>query len=167
MGRPLLIGEEADRQLQEYVRYLRDCGSPVNTSVVIATAEGILTSIDANVLASNGGGISLSKDWAKSLLIRMGMVKRRVSSKAKVNVEKFDGLKEGFFLDIKNIVTFDDIPPELIVNWDQTGINYVPVGSWTMEVEGARRVEIVGKDDKRQLTAVFGGSMLVIFFQSN
>ena len=49
--------------------------SPVNTSVVIATAEGILTSIDANVLASNGGGISLSKDWAKSLLIQMGMVK--------------------------------------------------------------------------------------------
>ena len=28
-----------------------------------------------------------------------------------------------------------------------------------MEVEGARRVEIAGKDDKRQLTAVFGGSM--------
>ena len=100
-----------------------------NTSVVIATAEGILTSINAIVLASNGGGILLSKDWAKSLLIRMGMVKRQVSSKAKVNVEKFDGLKEGFFLDIKNIITLDDIPPELIVNWDQTGINYVPVGS--------------------------------------
>ena len=69
MGRTLLIREEADRQLQEYVCYLRDCGSPVNTSVVITTAEGILTSIDANILASNGGGISLSKDWAKSLLI--------------------------------------------------------------------------------------------------
>ena len=69
MGWPLLIGEEADQQLQEYVCYLRDCGSPVNTSVVITTAEGILTSIDANVPASNGGGISLSKDWTKSFLI--------------------------------------------------------------------------------------------------
>ena len=88
----------------------------------------------------------------------MGMVKRQINSKAKVNIEKFDGLKEGFF--IMNIVTFDDIPPELIVNWDQTGINYIPVGSWTMEVEGARRVEIAGKDDKHQLTAVFGGSMV-------
>ena len=29
-----------------------------------------------------------------------------------------------------------------------------------MEVEGARRVEIADKDDKRQLTAVFGGSMV-------
>jgi len=65
MGRPLLIGEEADRQLQESACYFRDCESPVNASVVIATAESILTSIDANVFASNGGGISLSKDWAK------------------------------------------------------------------------------------------------------
>ena len=55
--------EEAYQQLQEYVYYFRDCGSPVIISVVITTAEGILTSVDANVIASNGGGISLSKDW--------------------------------------------------------------------------------------------------------
>ena len=42
----------------------------------------------------------------------------------------------------------DEIPLALIINWDQTGINYVPVGSWTMEVEGTKRVEIIGKDDK-------------------
>ena len=28
-----------------------------------------------------------------------------------------------------------------------------------MEAEGTKRVEVVGKDDKRQLTAVLGGSM--------
>ena len=64
----------------------------------------------------------LTKDWAKSLL---GMVKRRVSSKAKVDV-KFEALKQGFLLDIKNIVSLEEIPPDLIINWDQTGINYVP-----------------------------------------
>ena len=53
----------------------------------------------------------------------------------------------------------DEIPLDLIINWDQTGINYVPVSSWTMEVEGSKRLELVGKDDKRQITAVFGGSM--------
>ena len=45
------------------------------------------------------------------------------------------------------------------MNLDQTGIKYIPVGSWTMEVEGARKVEIAGKDDKCQLKAVFGRSM--------
>ena len=155
MGRPLLIGEEAYRQLQEYAHYLCATGSAVNTTVVIASAEEILLSIDANILKR----VKLTKDWAKSLLFRMGMVKRRVSSKAKVDVEKFEALKQGILLDIKLIVSLEEIPPDLIINWDQTGINYVPVGSWTMEKEGAQRVKLAGKDDKRQLTAVFGGSM--------
>lgn len=53
----------------------------------------------------------------------------------------------------------DEVPPELIINFDQTGINYVPVSSWTMEEAGKKRVEIIGKDDKRQITVVFGASL--------
>ena len=56
-------------------------------------------------------------------------------------------------------ICLDEIPPELIINWDQTAIQYVPVG-WTMESEVAKRVEISRKDDKRQITAVFAGSMV-------
>lgn len=125
----------------------------MDTSVVIATGEGVLESIDANLLKT----LTLTKGWAKSLLMHMGMVKRKVSSKAKVDVERFDIVKQAFLMDIKNIVCLDEIPPELIINWDQTAIQYVPVGSWTMEY--AKKVEIAGKDDKRQITAVFAGSM--------
>ena len=53
----------------------------------------------------------------------------------------------------------DEIPIELIFNWDQTGVNYVPVSAWTMKKEGSKRVEIVRADDKRQITAVFTVSM--------
>ena len=53
----------------------------------------------------------------------------------------------------------DEVPTQLIINWDQTGINYVPVANWTMEQVGSNRIEIIGKDDKRQLTAVFECSM--------
>ena len=55
----------------------------------------------------------------------------------------------------------DKILPQLITN---SGINYVPVSSWTMEAPGTKRVEIIGKDDKQQLTAVLGCSMLGDFF---
>ena len=41
MGRPLLIGEQADRQVQEYISFRRATGSAVNTVVVISAAEGI------------------------------------------------------------------------------------------------------------------------------
>ena len=53
----------------------------------------------------------------------------------------------------------DEIPPEMVINLDQTGINYVPVSSWTMQEAGSKQVEIVGKDDKQQITAVFGCNM--------
>jgi len=66
-------------------------------------------------------------------------------------------------LDIKNVVELDEIPPQLKLNWNQTAIHYVPVGSWTMELEGAKRVDIAGKDDKHQITAVFLGLWPEIF----
>ena len=136
MGRPLLIGEEADGQVREYVQFLRQRGSAVDTSVVITTGEGVLESIDANLLKT----LTLTKGWSKSLLTRMDMVKRKVSSKAKVDVKRFDIVKQAFLLDIKNVVCLDEIPPELIINRDQTAIQYVPVGSWTMESEGAKSI---------------------------
>ena len=55
----------------------------------------------------------------------------------------------------------DGIPAELIVNWDQISINYIPVASWTMKSEDAKKVEIVAEDDKCQITAlaVLAGSL--------
>ena len=89
----------------------------------------------------------------------MGFVKRKASTKAKMSITNFKEVKTQFLIDIKAVVKFEEIPFDLIINWDQTGINYVPVGSWTMEKEGSKRVEIVGIDDKRQITAVFAGSL--------
>ena len=100
----------------------------------------------------------LTKNWAKSILHRMGFVKRRGNTKAKVAVEHFEALKSQFLFDIKATVEMQEIPPELVINWDQTGIKIVPVSSWTMEKRGAKRVEIAGVDDKQQITAVFAAT---------
>ena len=71
-------------------------------------------------------------------------------------VKEFDESKKLFLLDIKKTTHMDEIPPQLIINWDHTGIDYVPVSSWTMETPGTKLVEIIGKDDKQQVTAAFG-----------
>ena len=55
-------------------------------------------------------------------------------------------------------VEMQEIPPELILPWDQTGLKIVPVSSWTMEERGAKRVEIARVNDKRQITAVFAAT---------
>ena len=56
---------------------------------------------------------------------------------------------------MQSLIEIEEIPSSLIINWDQTAIKYIPVSTWTMADEGSKRVEIVGADDKRQITAVF------------
>ena len=76
-----------------------------------------------------------------------------------MDVEKFDEVKKLFLQDIRNVIMMDEVPAELVINWDQTGLNHVPVSQLTMKQEGAKRVEIDGKDNKHQITVVFGCSM--------
>ena len=159
IGRPLLLGETLDQQVQAYLSKLRDSGGVINTTIAIAATTGIVRKKDSNLLAANGGHIALTKHWAQYLLERMGFVKRKSTTKVKVSVKDLEELKEQFLLDIKAIVDLEDIPHDLILNWDQTAINYVPVSNWTMAKQGSKKVKIAGVDDKRQITVVLAGSL--------
>ena len=75
-GRPLELGKELDNDVQKYVKALRKAGTPINTAVILAAVEGIITAKDQALLDSNGGHIQLNKSWAKSLMARMNLVKR-------------------------------------------------------------------------------------------
>ena len=133
-------------------------GGVVTTAIAMAAATAIVRGHDRNLLIENGGSITITKTWGKSLLQRMGFVKRRGSSAAKLRVAYFDAIQELFLLDYRAIVEMEEIPPELVFNWDQTGISIVPGSSWTMDLKGLQRVEIVGISDKRQITAVLCGT---------
>ena len=148
-----------DSQVQAYIRNARDRGCPVTSSVVIAAARGVVKKTNRSLLEDNGGPLSINKSWAKSFLSRMGYVKRKGTTTFKVTPDNFEALKNTFLEQIKTTVEFENIPLDLIFNWDQTGLNFVPVSKWTMEKEGAKRVEIKGFDDKRQLTAVFAATI--------
>ena len=103
-GRPLLLGERLDSYVEQYLTMLRGKGGVVNTALVMACAEGFITNHDSNLLTSNGGYITITKDWAKSLLHRMGFVKRRASTSAKVTPDAFDEHKAQFLFDAKCFV---------------------------------------------------------------
>ena len=89
----------------------------------------------------------------------MKFVKQRGSSTKKVSLSNFPEIKEQFLLDIMATVSMEEIPCELILNWDQTGQHVVPGSKWTIEKQGSKRVEIGGMDDKHQITAVICGSL--------
>ena len=75
-------------------------------------------------------------------------------------VVEFGTWKQEFLQEIIDTVEMEGTPAELIINWDLTGMNFVPSLSWTMVTKGSKCVEIKGLQDKRQITAVFAASLL-------
>jgi len=67
----LLIGEDLDRQVQQFIREVQASGGVVNTAITLAAAKGIVLAEDANLLSENGGYLNLTSDWAKRLNVCM------------------------------------------------------------------------------------------------
>ena len=111
-GRPLLLGVELDQAVQEYITSLRAIGGVVNTAIVMAAAKGIVSTRDASKLTSHGGHIEITSTWAKSLLSRMGYVKRKCSNAGKVSTPLF---KNVFLADMTAEVIMNNIPDNLII----------------------------------------------------
>ena len=161
-GRPPMFPEEVTTCVMKYIFAVRDAGGVVNTAIVFAAASGIVRRMKPELLESNGGYVVLpvKKDWAKYLLSKMDFVKRKATTKKpKMTVANFDKLKDNFLMDIKAIATIEEVPDDMILNWDQTAIKYIPVSNWTMVTEGSKRIELIGQDDKRQITTTFAGTL--------
>ena len=147
----MLLGHELDRKVQAYLKKVREGGGAVSARIVTAAAPGILLSCDKTRLEEYGGNIRLNRHWAHSLLKRMHFVQRRATTaKSRHSSTNFSELQKSFLDDVVSTVVMEEIPAELIMNWDQTDIKLFP-SSWTMEMAG------VG--DKRRITAIFCGTL--------
>ena len=138
-GRPLLLGEKLDETIRGFIRETRKAG-------VVPMTMSIVSAKDLSLLHGKGGHLVITSSWAKSLLKRMGYVKRKSSNAGKVALEDF----EEFLAE----VLMNDIPIDLVFNWDQTGIQLIPTGDWTMHQAKDKLVPITHSDDKRQITGV-------------
>ena len=100
---------------------------------VTAIGRVIILKRNKWLLSEFGGKVTLTKQWAQSIWHRMKYVKRRGSTKVHVPNNVFDELNAGFLWEIKVMVAMEDIPSSLIINWDQTGISFVPGVSWNIK----------------------------------
>ena len=63
----------------------------------------------------------------------MNFVKRKATTaKSKYAITDSDCVKREFLEDVVATVEMEEIPPELVLNWDQTGIRIVPSNNSTM-----------------------------------
>lgn len=158
-GRHVLLGERLDEFVRNYVLKVRERGGAVNTTLVLAGAKGIVGSLDRTRLVEYGGDITLTTSWAKSFLKRMNFTRRRATTKCGIPPHVFRDVKKEFLRNVIDVVKMEEIPSQLIFNWDQTGLHLVPASNWTMARKGSKRVEMKGIEDKRQITAVFCGTL--------
>ena len=111
-GRPLLVGDDLDKQIQAYIIGLRKGHCTVNTAIVISAGEGIIMGHDPSLLVCNGGSMKLTKDWAKGLMQRMGLSKhiRLPQNHVCHSMIDFEKVREIFLNDVAAIVVMDEIP---------------------------------------------------------
>ena len=69
----------------------------------------------------------------------MQFVKRRGSTNKKILVHDLEAIKTQFLTDVTAVVQTEDIPKDLVLNWDHTGVTIVPGSSWTMDLKGQQR----------------------------
>ena len=67
-GRPLLLGEELDTAVKNYIKAVCDASGVINTSITIAVATATVRKTDRNLLSENGCPITITTHRAKSLL---------------------------------------------------------------------------------------------------
>ena len=89
----------------------------------------------------------------------MNLVKRRGTQTARKLPEDFEKLKSEYLDKIAKCVKEYNIPHELIINFDQTGLKMVPTSEWTLQEKGSKDCSIVALDDKREITGVVGISL--------
>ena len=68
-------------------------------------------------------------------------------------------IQRQYLSNIMAVVLMEEVPHQLIINWDHTAMKVVPATSWMMGRKGTNRVKISGSDDKRQITALFAYTM--------
>ena len=156
-GRAPYLGD-LDQVMQDQVHRLREEGACVNTDILISTAHGLVQQHNRAMLPEYGGHLRLTRGWAQSIMQRMGFVWRAGTKAARKVPDNFSELKTEFLDRITEKVVEHDIPPELVINIDQTGVSIVPTSRYTMAPRGSRQVSVVGIEDKRQITALLGAS---------
>ena len=124
-GRPVLLGDTLDKLVQEYVTSQRKAGAPVNTTILAGAIKGIVAAHSRSLLIQYGGHLDIKKSLCISLLNRMGYTKRKCTNAGKVSLHNLAEIQGDFLADIQAEVLMNNVPLELIFNWDQTAYQLV------------------------------------------
>ena len=139
-----MLGEDIDKKVKLYLTTAQNSGSGVSAHLAMAAAKGLMLALNQGALALHGGHVIITRHWAYSLFHHMKFVQRKVTtSQSKFTANNLAEVKQWFLDAVVETVKMEEVCPELIMNWDQTGIQIIPSSTWTMASEGASRIEMI------------------------
>jgi hypothetical protein len=121
--------------------------------------RGLLNTVILHCCVSMEAQFKWERNGQILWLSRMNFVKRKATKAARKVPTDFPEIKFSFLKRIVDCVQVRKIPPELIINWDQTGAKYVSTSAWTLAEEGSRQIDVIGKEDKREMTVLLSCAM--------
>ena len=132
---------------------MRARGGVINSHVVRATADALIRSNHSPGL-QHLRNFSMPRSWIQSVYKRMGYT-RRMGTTAPPPVPKglYDECRVSYLRDIETIRKKYNIPPQLILNADQTPSSCVSIGESTLAKHGEKSIK--GLSDKRNITLPF------------
>lgn len=109
-----------------------------------------------------GGHIEITKHYARSLLRRMGFMKRKGTKAVKNLPSDFDEMKNEFINRVEKSKDDYSVPDSMIFNWDQTGYQLVPGEDWTIGTKSTNKVIVAGIEIPVLLCIAESGTLLPI-----
>ena len=159
-GAPLLLGEIQHQTLLVILCAMRKAGSKLNPSIVRGIAIGVMTDAGRqSELKSNGGGLELSRDWARKVLsYHLQWTKRKATTDRKLTADELTKAATAY----QDINTkMKEYHPALVIELDETLAPYCPTDGFTYALEGDKRVQIIAQNDKR------GETITLLITQNN
>ena len=83
-----------------------------------------------------------------------GYVKYKATHASRKLPDGFEDIKAVYLENISKVFKKYSIPLSMVINFDQTDTIMVPVSDWTLEVQGSKEIDMIGLDDKREVTAL-------------
>jgi hypothetical protein len=130
---------------------MRENGAIVSTTFVRALVLGLVTEKRPDVFTGEKP-FKCTYSFIYKLL-RSFHLSYRVATRAASKVPE-DWDRQGYLLALRlcHSIKVEETPPQLLINADQTGINYLLQGNKTWHPQGDKQVAIIGEEEKRQFT---------------
>ncbi|KAG2431624.1 hypothetical protein HYH02_013317 [Chlamydomonas schloesseri] len=159
-GRPRTLDPAIEEAMLNTIKEQRAEGVELTTPILRPLFTTVLEECGAaHLLVENGGTFKMSDTWIKDFCLEHGYSMRRATTAAQKLPDDWEAQGDLFTMNIAYLVQKYRVPPELVINLDQTGLNLVPTRGETRAPVGVKEVAVVGKEDKRQITVVLAATM--------